>query len=228
MDVVLDTSCLEVFHAGRGTSHHEHGASVEILECRNSVFCILVVGRADYNDVGTSLESCVNTFLHCGKAEIVNHLVAGASQEVARELGTCLTHSQITDGEHERSWNLGLLCMDAQVFEVGSQTSAFELLVRSLAGVATVAAASLVDGFLAFALLCEVGELVRAEDELFALGSVAMTLHVGSVDVVLYGAFLECLKETAFFLYLEENLPAFTAARKPPSSSTFRNIFQAS
>ena len=62
--------------------------------------------------------------------------------------------------------------------------------------------------FLALALLGEVGELVGAEDELLALGGVAVTLLVRGVNVGLNGSGFDGSEKTTFILNLEEELPS--------------------
>ena len=99
--------------------------------------------------------------------------------------------------------------MDAQVFEVGSQTGGLQLLEGSLATLLTaMTAAGSVQSTLALALLGEVGELVGTQNELLALGGITMTLYIGSVDIVLHCAVLHSLQETAFLLNLQEYLPS--------------------
>ena len=61
--------------------------------------------------------------------------------------------------------------------------------------------------------LGEVRELVGAKDELTTLSSEGMTLLVGSVDVILYGASLDSSKETAFVLNAQEYLPCLLSKR---------------
>ena len=99
--------------------------------------------------------------------------------------------------------------MDTQVFEVGSQTSGRDRLECRLATVFCLTAATTAAySTLTLALLGEVRELVRTQQELLALGSVAMTLHVGRIDIVLDGTRLNSCEETTLLLYLEEDLPA--------------------
>ena len=124
MDVVLDAGGLEVLHAGRRTSHDEHRTAIQILEGRDSVLRVLIIRRTDHHDVGTGSEGSVDTFLYGLEAEVINHLVTGTSQEVARELGTGLTHGQVTDGQHEGHRHLrGLLSCQAESLEVRSHTT---------------------------------------------------------------------------------------------------------
>ena len=150
MDEILDASGLEVFCAGRCSGYYVEGTAVQILEGGDGVLGILVVARADDYDVGTSLERLVDTFLDGSEAQVVYHLVTGSSQEVARELGTGLTHSQIADGEHEGNGHLlGLLGSEAQRLEVGSQTGRLEGCNLALLGTAAATGSRL----LALALL---------------------------------------------------------------------------
>ena len=60
---------------------------------------------------------------------------------------------------------------------------------------------------LAFALLCEVGELVGAQQELFALACIGMAGSIGLVDGILDSAVQCGLQESALFLDAEEQLP---------------------
>jgi len=92
VNVVLDAGSLQVFHAGRGTSHDEHGTAVKILESGDGVLCVLIVRRADDDYVGLGFEGGIYAFLYGLEAEVVNDLPACRGQEVARELGTGLTH----------------------------------------------------------------------------------------------------------------------------------------
>ena len=81
MDKVLYACGLEFVHAGRGTGHYEHGASVKILERRNGIFCILVVARAQHNNVGAGLQCGINTFFHGFETEVVYNLITGAGSD---------------------------------------------------------------------------------------------------------------------------------------------------
>ena len=116
---VLDASGLKILHASRSTSNNKHGATIQVLKCRDSVLSILIVRRADHYDIGLSLERRINTLFYGLEAEVVNHLITGTSQEVARELCTGLTHGQIADGQHKGCRNLGLFGMDAEILKVG-------------------------------------------------------------------------------------------------------------
>ena len=82
MNEVLDACCLEVFRASRCACHNVEGAAVQILEGRDGVLSVLVVARADNNDVGTSSKGCVNAFLYGLEAEVVDDLITGGGQEV--------------------------------------------------------------------------------------------------------------------------------------------------
>ena len=100
--------------------------------------------------------------------------------------------------------------MDTQVFEVGSQSSGRDSLECRLATVfCFTAATTAAYSTLTLALLGEVRELVRTQQELLALGRITMTLHVGGIDVILYGSSLHGSQEATLLLYLEEDLPAF-------------------
>ena len=122
MDEVLDAGSLEVLAASGSACDDEDGLGVGSLEGivgRNTVFGILVVAGAEHHDVGTGLDSSLNTFLNGGEAEVVNDLVTGSGEEVATELGTSLTHGQVADGQHEGHGLLFcFLRSEAQCFEV--------------------------------------------------------------------------------------------------------------
>ena len=121
MDEILDASGFEVLCASGCSGYNVEGTTVQVLESRDGILSVLVIARTDDNDIGTSLQCLVNTFLDSGEAQVVNYLVAGSCQEVARELGTGLTHCQIADGKHEgNGYLLGLLGSEAQSLEVGT------------------------------------------------------------------------------------------------------------
>ena len=128
MDVVLDAGSLQILHASRSTGYDEHRTAIQILEGRDSILGILIVARTDDHDIGLGLESGINAFLNGLETEVIDYLVTSTSQEVARELGTSLTHGEVTDGEHEGCRNLGLFSMDTEILEIGSEASAADSL----------------------------------------------------------------------------------------------------
>ena len=209
MNEILDACSLQVLRASWSTCHHKHGTVVEILECRDGIFSILVVRRANHHDVCSSSQGSIHTFFHCLEAQVVNHLVACSSEEVARELSTSLTHSQVTDGEHECHWLLlSSFCFQTECLELACHTLGVEL--RDGAFLVTVAMSTfLFHRTLAFTLLREVRELVRTEDEFLALASISVTLRVRCVHSFLNLAFESLCQETAFVLHSEEQLPCF-------------------
>ena len=101
MDKVLDTDSLQFFHVGRSTGYDKYGTAIQSLEGRNSIFCIFIV--TEHNTTMSALAAIAASIpaSHCGETKVVNHLISGTSQEVARELSTCLTHSQVTDSQHK-------------------------------------------------------------------------------------------------------------------------------
>ena len=130
---VLYTGSLQLVHACGSTGNDEEGTVVEILEGGDGVGGILVVARTENHYVGSSLQGCVNTLLHCVETEVVDNLVSCTSEEVRAKLGASLTPCQVTDGEHECCGHLAaFLGGDAQILEVGSQTGGRNLLVCRL------------------------------------------------------------------------------------------------
>ena len=97
--------------------------------------------------------------------------------------------------------------MDAKVFKVGSQTCAVDGFEFSSFSLST--ATCTCERFLSFRHFREVGELVGSEKELFALGSIAMTLGIGGVDVILNASCLDSCEESTLVFHLEEYLPGF-------------------
>ena len=129
MDKVLYAGGLEIVHAGWGSCHDEHCTTIEILECGYSIFSILIVARAEDNDICTCCQCSVNTFFDSLETEVVDNLVASTSKEVAAELRTGLAHGEIANGEHECFWSLAaLLNGNTEVFEVSSETCSRNLL----------------------------------------------------------------------------------------------------
>ena len=74
----------------------------------------------------------------------------------------------------------------------------------------TTAAATSLSTF-ALTLFGEVRELVGTQQELLTLGSITVTLHVGSIDIVLNGACLYSSKESTLLFYLQEDLPSLSS-----------------
>ena len=101
MDVVLDTGLLQVFHAGGSTGHHEDCAVCQVLVGCGSKLGIFVIRRAQHDDVCAGLQACIHTLFHGLETVVVDYLVTCASEEVAAELRTCQTHSQVADGQHK-------------------------------------------------------------------------------------------------------------------------------
>ena len=83
MDEILNTSGLQVFCTSWSTSYNKHGATIEVLEGRDSILSILIVTGTNNHDVSTSLEGGINTFLYSLEAQIVDNLIACSSEEVA-------------------------------------------------------------------------------------------------------------------------------------------------
>ena len=130
---VLYTGSLQLVHACGSTGNDEEGTVVEILEGGDGIGGILVVARTENHYVGSSLQGCVNTLLHCVETEVVDNLVSCTSEEVRAKLSASLTPCQVTDGEHECCGHLAaFLGGDAQILEVGSQTGRRNLLVCRL------------------------------------------------------------------------------------------------
>jgi hypothetical protein len=83
VDEVLDTCGLEFLHASGSTSYDEHGATIHSLEGGHGILGILVVARAEHHDVGLGSHSSLDTLLYGSESEVVNHLIACTSEEVA-------------------------------------------------------------------------------------------------------------------------------------------------
>ena len=104
MDEVGDAELLEVLHARRSTGNDEELFGIlELLPCLRREVSILVVRRTEDDDVRFRLAGCLDTFGDGSKTVVVDDLVSCAGEEVTTELRTRDTHSEVTDGEHERN-----------------------------------------------------------------------------------------------------------------------------
>ena len=83
VDEVLDACSLQFLHACGSTGYDEHGATIECLEGGDGMLSIFVVARAENHDVGLGSHSSLNTLLNGSEAEVVDYLIACASEEVA-------------------------------------------------------------------------------------------------------------------------------------------------
>ena len=104
MDEVGDAELLEVLHARRSTGHDEElFLALQLLPCLRREVGVLVVRRTEDDDVRFRLAGCLNTFGDGSKTVVVDDLVSCAREEVTTELRTRDTHSEVTDGQHERN-----------------------------------------------------------------------------------------------------------------------------
>ena len=76
MNKVLNACCFEVFCASGSTCYDVESATVQILEGRDGILCVLIIAGANDNDVGTCGEGCINAFLNRLEAEVVDDLIA--------------------------------------------------------------------------------------------------------------------------------------------------------
>ena len=226
MDEVFDACCLQVFHASRSTCYDEHSTAVQCLECRNCMFSIFVVAWTDNHDVGISLHSSFYTFFYGCETEVVDYFISGTSQEVARELSTSLTHSQVTDSKHECLRTLAwVFCLQAECFEFVGSTVLAQSSDRLFAFFVTTAAALATERSLTVSLFSEVRILVSTEEDFATLSYGIVTSLVACVHSFLYLTSLDSFHHTAFFFYLEEEVPCLLSDR---NSQVFDEVWTSS
>ena len=104
MDEVGDAELLEVLHTSRSTGNDEElFLTLQLLPCLRREVSILVVRRTEDDDVRFRLAGCLDTIGDSSKTVVVDDLLSCAREEVTTELRTRDTHSEVTDGQHERN-----------------------------------------------------------------------------------------------------------------------------
>ena len=83
MDEVLNACSFQVVHASGSAGNDEHGAAIHGLEGGHGILGVLVVAGAEHHDVGLGSHSGLYTLLYGSEAEVVDYLIACASEEVA-------------------------------------------------------------------------------------------------------------------------------------------------
>ena len=207
MDEILDACALELLAACGCACNHEEGFSCELFIGRNCILCVFVVARTYNHDVRFGLYGGLDAFVYCCEAQIVDNLVTGNSEEVARELCSCLTHRKVSDGQHEGFGTAAaLLDLHAQCLELLGQTA-----LGKHVGLFTLfcaAAALFLYGAVAVCCLVEVGVLVGSEQNLLATGCSCAAALAVVVYALLNAAALNCLTESALVLDGEEQFPS--------------------
>ena len=210
MNEVVDADSFEVVHAGRSTGNDKFCAAVEIFEGCGSEFGIFVVARAEDNDVGSGCESGVDAFFHGLEAVVVDNLITGTAEEVARELGAGQTHGEIADREHEHFRTFfGMFGCKAESFEGTGRTGIGKALGRSCffavaasAGIRAGVTDDLVGGH-----FVDIGELVGSEQAFLATGDVGVAFGRGLADNALNLVVVDVGEETAVLFDFEEYFP---------------------
>ena len=178
------------------------------------MFSIFVIAWAENYDVGISLHSSFHTFFYGCETEVVNHFISGTSQEVARELSTSLTHSQVTDSQHEcLRTTARVFSLQAECFEFVGCTILAQSSDRLFAFVIATAAALATERSLAVSHFSEVRILVSTEEDFATLSYGFVTSLVACVHSFLYLTSLDSFHHTAFFFYLEEEVPCLLSDR---------------
>ena len=215
MDEVFDTCCFQFVHTSRSTGNDKHSAAVQCLECRNCIFRIFIITWTDYDNISFGSHSCFYSSFYRFKSEIINHFITGTSQEVARILCTCLTHSQITDSQHEcfRTF-AGCFRFETQCFKLAGSTVEYQCIHIFLTSmVFSTTAAFCFNRLLISGLFIEVRELVSTQQYFTTLGHRFMTGFITFVDSSLNSPRLQCYIETTGFFYRQEQVPCLLCNR---------------
>ncbi len=155
----------------------------------------------------------VYAFFYGVEAEVVDDFIAGATEEVGRELCTGKAHGKVADGEHK---HFGAFCCGlggkAEFFEVGGGAFVGQRVGAVFMAAAAVAFAAcsldFVGGF-----LVDVGILVCAEEYLFAACNVGVAFGARLIYSLLYLALAHAGEESAFLFCFEEELPSLFGYR---------------
>ena len=173
---------------------------------------VLVIGGAQYDNVGFLFESGIDTLLHGVKSEVVNDFVSGASEEIAGELSTSQTHSQVAYSEHEYLGTVGSgFGSQTELLEIGSCTLGWQ----SLGGVAFGCASALTFVVFDFDFVgghfVDIGVLVGAKKYLLTASYVGVAFLGCFGYGLLYGSVSDFGEESTGFVYGKEEFPSFAS-----------------